>query len=491
MTAEVVESLLDPREFARRLIGEPLWPHQEEVVTCSARTVVMCAGRQVGKTRTLAVLALHGAFTRAGFNVLILSAGEDSARDLLREIGALSETPLLSGSKLEENTSRVVLSNGSTIRCVPASEKQVRGKSIDLLILDEAAQISDDLWRAARYSIIARPGSRVVMASTPFGSQDRFFAQAFRLGQAGAEGYAAFHWPSTISPLVDATLLEDWRRTDPEWVYRQEVLAEWIADQQAYFPAEELLGAVADYDLVPPERARGAFGGACGIDWGFSPDSSAAVLVAPLEDHGLNAARLDGEQVFYLPWLEISEPRTPYTQFVGRLLEIGRGYRVRVWASEVNGVGAPVTQALKERLYADRERIADPWVFPVVTDVRRKQSAFGAIKVLLQSGRLALPRHAELLRQLAGLQLSWTDSGQARISVPERLGHDDAALALAQAVSCLVTYSFGGWGGRPDWSGEVATTPSGIQVPLPARPRADLNSVSSPQGKEQSTESTW
>lgn len=491
MSVEVLESLLDPREFARRLIGEPLWPHQEQVVLSGARTRVMCAGRQVGKTRTLAVLALHGAFTRADYRVLILSAGEDSARDLLAEIRALASAPLLGGSVFDENASRVVLSNGSSIRCVPASEKQVRGKSVDLLILDEAAQIADELWRAARYSIIARPESRVVMASTPFGSQDRFFAQAFRLGQGGAETYASFHWPSTLSPLVDASLLEDWRRTDPEWVYRQEVLAEWVADQQSYFAADELLEAVADYELVSPERARAVhafgenFGGAAGIDWGFSPDRSAVALVAPLEDHGLNGP----ESVFFVPWLEVTEDRTRFTAFIDRLLVVARGYRVQMWASETNGVGAPVTQQLQERLYQDRSIVAQPWVRPVHTDWRRKQSGFGAIKVLLQSGRLVLPRHAELTRQLAALQFTYSETGLVRIAVPERAGHDDLAMALMQAVSCLATWSRHDV--DPSWSGEVAKTRAGLQVPLPALPRTDLSCITTPAGDEKSLEAAW
>jgi hypothetical protein len=496
--AEVYESLLDVREFARRLVGEPLWPHQEAVAMSLARTRVMNCGRQAGKSRTLAVLALHGAFTHSEYRVLILSAGEDSAKDLLAEISALASSSLLAGSVVDDNASLVTLSNRSTIRCVPASQKQARGKSINLLILDEAAQIADELWRAARYSIIARPESRVVMASTPFGSRQRFFGQAYSLGRAGAENYESFHWPSQISPLVDDSLLQDWRRTDPEWVYRQEVLAEFVEDSQAYFTADELLDAVAEYDMWSPERVRDVtwnrgqfFGGAAGLDWGFSNDSSAVALVAPLEDHDLNAERLQGQLPLFVPYVEISQPRTRYTDWIDRLVQIGQAMTVRSWASEVNGIGLAPTQILQERLA--RLGMYDSWVFEVNTTNRRKQAGFGQLKVLLQQGRLALPRHSELLRQLQALEFTYSEkTGSVQISVPERVGHDDAALALMQSVSCVAPHGYSGREAQfGAFDGDIIETPGGLRMPANPRPRWDTSAIHAPAGMDRSQEPGW
>ncbi len=70
----------------------------------------------------------------------------------------------------------------------------------------------------------------------------------------------------------------------------------------------------------------------------------------------------------------------------------------------------------------------------VVTDVRRKQSGFGMIKGLLQTGRLVLPCEPDLLKQLRGLEFETLPSGNQRIAVPDRLGHDDICDALCQAA---------------------------------------------------------
>lgn len=105
-------------------------------------------------------------------------------------------------------------------------------------------------------------------------------------------------------------------------------------------------------------------------------------------------------------------------------------YGVRTAASERNGVGAWPTDDLKNRLVGK-----GTWVKPVWTDARRKMSGFGKLRMLIQSGRIILPRHPELLKQLRSLQFEQTVAGQMRISVPENLGHDDLAMALMQAVS--------------------------------------------------------
>jgi hypothetical protein len=74
----------------------------------------------------------------------------------------------------------------------------------------------------------------------------------------------------------------------------------------------------------------------------------------------------------------------------------------------------------------------------VTTSTSSKENVFGYTKLLLQQGRLDLPNHPELLKQLRGLQFEVLPSGGMRIAVPERLGHDDLAMAFAMAVSAVM-----------------------------------------------------
>jgi hypothetical protein len=411
--------------FARELLGQPLWAHQQAVVESDARHRVICSGRQAGKSTILAIIALHTAFTTPGAFTLVISAGEQAARDLLAMCSVLaSSSPLLAGSIVDDNKSEILLTNGSKIRSIPQSQRQARGPSVDLLVLDEACWIDEGVWTAAKFTAIARPESRIVMASTPWGRQDRFFAVAYRAGLSHVAGFESFHWPSTVSPLVDATLLAQWEATDPERVFKAEVLAQWVDDAGCYFTSAELQAAVRDYALIEPHMARGM---RCvgGVDWGFSRDASTLVVLAPVGRERAVEFGCDASALF-LPYLS-EGVGVRYGDWVDKVARVAGGYRFKRIVSECNGVGAMPSQELAAKV---------GWrvVEPVHTTAALKEDAFGRIKVLLQQGRLILPRHPALLLQLNALEYEQSDSGVLKISVPERRGHDDLAMGLALAL---------------------------------------------------------
>lgn len=457
----------DPAFFARRLLGHELWPHQREVAESEARYRVICAGRQVGKSRLLAVLALWEAFRGANRMVLIVSAGESAARRLLDECAALaSSSPMMRGSVLDATASVLTLANGSVIRAVPASSAQIRGWPVDVLILDESGFIDPSIWQAAEPSIVARPGSRVILSSTPWGGPDHFFRQLWRRGMTTPdEQVASWHWPSTVSPLVDEVLLEEIRRRESPTYFAREFLAEWTEGVGQYFTEAEVSDAVADYELIDPSRARGQMV-VGGVDWGFARDANTLVLLGVADDD-LNGVAHPTEPVFFVPWLE-EHYRMPYTRFVDRVVDVADakrdGFYVRRLASETNAVGQMPTETLVQRSWDRRTGMR---VEPVHTDARRKESMFGTIKGLLQEGRLVLPRHPPLLKQLASLEFEISDAGNVRIMVPERVGHDDLAMALGQAVSCVRASV--GWRIERDWAtgprrDDFLVTPGGTRI---------------------------
>ncbi len=476
--------------FAEACVREPLWPHQLDAARSPARIRVLRAGRQVGKSRLLAILALHEAFKAPDRHVLILSNGDDNAKDLLAEVLSLANaSPLLAGAIEDDLTSRVILSNGSWIRSIPASPKQARGKSIDLLIIDEACWVSEEVWSAAKYSQAARPGSRLLLASSPYGKRDKFFAVHDALGLGGLTDVAGvtvetFVWPSTVSPLVrEAGLVEFWRRTDPPRMFAAEVLAEWQSDAGAYFSAEEIDACVADYELRPPSEGRGD---QCvgGVDLGYRTDQNALVLLGIMDDGDLNPGM--SESLVFVPWLE-SHHRMLYPEFADRLVDAcdreAGGYGVEGYVVEANGPGEPFIQGLK----IAKDRRPGTWrtgVYAAWTDNRRKESGFGQLKLWMQNRRLVLPRSSTLLRELHALQYETTDSGMTKISVPEAGGgHDDVVMALLQAASAMRASAprpvLGGERWLPPYQrssataagvlGETTTTPGGVVVPVHPR----------------------
>jgi hypothetical protein len=497
-TPALLRAVRDPREFARVLCGAPLWDHQASVATSKARYRVICAGRQVGKSRLLAVLALHQAFSVPGSLTLIVSAGEDAAKRLLAECASLVTAPLLATSVVEDQSALMVLTNGSQIKSVPASQKQIRGNAVDLLIIDESGWVDTEVFRGAEPAIIARPGSRIIAVSSPWGAADHWYRALWQRGMDSPDAmYESWHWPSTESPLVDTDLLEEIRKRETAEYFNREYLAIWSSDAGAFFSETEIMDSVADYEMISPEamnamcpydseqgRTLRPFGAAMGLDWAYSQDAQAAVVVAALDDGGLNGREL----AYFVPWLEYRY-KCPYSAWVDRSAEIALAYGHRILASETNGVGAAPTETLRDRLFRQGSSTV---VSSVWTDVRRKQSGFGKIKMLMQQGRLVIPREPELLRQLRALEFEQTDSGSVKIAVPARAGHDDLAMAFMQGVSCIRP-SLRLDDEIPERPGlEYCVTGAGLRVPLQARPvEWHMSSYMVPSGRERSTDAAW
>lgn len=482
----------DAGVFARDVLCEGFWGYQAVFARCEARFRLVVAGRQVGKSRSLAKISLFEAVTRSRVLVLVVSAGEEAAKRLLADcVDLASASAVLRGSIVEQGKTLLSFTNGSMIRSVPASEKQIRGWPVDLLIIDEAAFVPNEIWDAALPAIIARPGSRVIMTSSPWGSVEHWFRKLWNRGRdAPDETYESFQWSSYDSPLADKKLLDELRDSrSSEW-FQREVLGQFTEDSGTYFSEKELMGAVADYRICPPEELEWwsdrRYAASGGVDWGFSHDANALTLVSVLDDHGKNGALLGEKLPLFIPWFEYKY-RWGYTEFITRIVETAKRYYLPVIASETNGVGQYPTTMLDDRMSEAGFYSA---VAPVVTDVRRKQSGFGMIKGLLQSNRLVLPRDPELLKQLRGLEFEQLPGGSMRISVPDRVGHDDVAMSFMQAVSSIsldraVRADTFGAERVVDPDTEYVTTASGLTVPVNARPVAfHQQAFTYPKGSE-------
>lgn len=481
------------------LVGWPLTSVQAAALVLEARETVLVAPRQTGKSYSLAVLSCWWAFRRPGQRVLIVSAGEDAARRLLGTVRAVAASQVLAGSVVDESASLVVLSNGSEIRSVPASERQIRGWSADLLVVDEAALVADDvLVGAALPTTAARRDARVVLASSPWGPSGYFHRRAIAGSDGGNVATRTVRWRVGDAPWVSAEAVAHARSSMPAPRFRAEYLAEFVGASDLFFDRDEVLGAVAGYRLRPGSDARG--GSVCvGCDWGRAVDSHAVVVTGVLEDFGRNR-----EPVLFVPWLEAS--RRPYAEQVAAVVGLARprrtvlvswwgdrrlvdelpggavlhesgstlpdprvkpatGFDVVAVLTEANGVGAWPSEELGQRMRG-------VLVESVHSSQRSKEDAYGRVRALLSSGRLVLPDHAGLLRELLGLTCEPTPSGGLSIAAGPEAVHDDLADALSLSVTAASERLHPGV--RTIRGAEVdawVSTPSGVEVPYHASPR--------------------
>src|SRR5436190_16065356 len=115
-----------------------------------SRLLLNCA-RQAGKTQVVAAAALDKAIAADGSLVLLLSPSERQSKELFRRVMQINGAIGLGVKPESESTTGVIFANGSRIVALPGKEQTIRGfSSVSLIIIDEAARVPDDLYRAVR-----------------------------------------------------------------------------------------------------------------------------------------------------------------------------------------------------------------------------------------------------------------------------------------------------------------------------------------------------
>ena len=433
-----------------KLIGWSLDDWQLDALKLETRQTVLISPRQCGKSRSLSVLALWWAFRKPGQMVLVLSAGEIAAARLLRTMRQAAAHPLLAASRVDETQHRLILSNGSEIRSVPASDSQVRGWSVDLLLIDEAAWVPADLLLAAALpTTAARPDAKIVLASTPWADSGPFWKFATDGENPAYPFTQTFRWKLNDAWWIVPEVVETARATLSPLQFRAEYEGEFVGASDAYFDHEDLLAAVASFPMRHEGMGMPAY---AGLDWGRRRDAHAVVLAGLLDDYGVN-----GRPVVVVPWAETS--RRPYAAQVAEIGALAATWELTVF-SETVGVGQAPTETLTARLL--RTRVVD-----VSTSQMLKEDNFGRLATLLAERCLVLPDHPEMLRQLGGVAATPTPLGRLRIGARTESLHDDLPDALSLAVGMLPRQLADPKRRDVPEHQQWVETPGGVKVPVP------------------------
>jgi hypothetical protein len=229
-------------EFAAAAGLPDLDPWQEDLLASDAPRVLLNCSRQSGKSTMAGVIALHRALLVPGALVLILAPAERQAKELFSKVAGAYRAL---GHAIPADSYRKLgmeLSNGSRIEALPGTEKTVRGFSgVDLLIVDEASRVSDELYYAVR-PMLAVSGGRLMMLSTPYGKRGAFFEE----WSGSSAGWERYEVPAAECPRIPASFLAEERAALPAWVYRQEYECSFEETDDQVFGYDLVSAAVTD-----------------------------------------------------------------------------------------------------------------------------------------------------------------------------------------------------------------------------------------------------
>ena len=217
MVQEWVKCKNDPIYFAqnyikivhvdRGLITIDLYDYQREIIekfNNNRRTTVVTS-RQAGKTTTAVVVILHYILFNDYKRVGLLANKGDSAREILERIKIAFESlpNWLQQGVVEWNKGSVELENGSKVLAAATSSSNIRGKSMNLLYIDETAFVEgwDEFSASVLPTISSGNTTKVLYTSTPNGLNH--FYKVCVGAREGTNGYAFVEVPWNRVPGRD------------------------------------------------------------------------------------------------------------------------------------------------------------------------------------------------------------------------------------------------------------------------------------------------
>lgn len=177
------------------------------------KRTIICASRQIGKSTLMTVVCLWYVLFREDFQIAILANKEDQAKEILERIKmAYEEIPNWLKAGVREFTKEVLLlTNNSKIFVSTTSESGIRGKTVNLLFVDEfahiAAQIADPFFKSVMPTISSSKKAKIVLISTPKGAEGKFY-EIFKKAEKGENGWTPVRIHYSEVPGRDA----DWVR---------------------------------------------------------------------------------------------------------------------------------------------------------------------------------------------------------------------------------------------------------------------------------------
>lgn len=248
----------DPAAFQKavREVGKRAFvPHpggQRTVLTNHSRFRTLAAGRRWGKTK----LAAHEVVSRArkpGQMIWwVANTYKNVGRGYREVVNQLPPSWLAKPAPSYTSTNKILqLKNGTMIEFYSGgSPDALAGEGVDFVVVDEGALIADMVWQQLIRPTLMDTGGDALLISTPRGHN--WFWEMWRLGQEGRDGYSSWQFPQTANPYVPDEETEAARLELPEIIFRQEIMAEFLAAGASIFGLGiERPGALVD-DIVDP-----------------------------------------------------------------------------------------------------------------------------------------------------------------------------------------------------------------------------------------------
>jgi len=233
-------------EWVREKLGFAADAEQARALDSGIRRGLLNCTRQWGKSTVTAAKAVHQAQTEPGSLTLVVSPSARQSGEFVRKAAEFVRRLKIKQVEDGDNAISLAFANGSRIVGLPGEEGTVRGFSaVSLLLVDEAARVSDEMYKAVRPMLAVSSGALWLM-STPFGKRG-FYYEAW---QGGGPEWERIRVTGYDCPRIGREFLEEERKAMGERWFRQEYLCEFVDEVSGVFGRDAVARAMRE-DVKP------------------------------------------------------------------------------------------------------------------------------------------------------------------------------------------------------------------------------------------------
>ena len=357
MLQEYMRCAADPIYFAekyiqivhvdRGLIPIILYDYQKDIINkiSNNRRVTVVTSRQAGKTTTAAAVILHYILFNDHKTVALLANKGDAAREILDRIKLSFESlpAWLQQGVVEWNKGSIELENGCKVIAAATSSSAIRGKSISLLYIDEAAFVEnwDEFFASVFPTISSGETTKILFTSTPNGLNH--FYKTCEGAKQDINGYqfVEVSWEK-VPGRNEAWMKETLAAMD--WDYEkfdQEFNCAFLGSSGTLITGATLKTLVAQVPLTASD----------GLTQYFRPEPNHqyVVTVDVSRGKGLDYSAFQIVDVTSMPYQQVCVYRnnmiTP-VDYSGTIHRVAKWYNDATILVEINDIGAQVSDTL-------------------------------------------------------------------------------------------------------------------------------------------------
>lgn len=377
-------------------------PYQIDVLKTEGN-LCLRSGRQVGKSTIISIKAAEYAAKNPKKTILIISSVERQARLLFEKTLAYLHDNYKSYIKTGKDrpTMHIVnLKNGSRIYCLPTglSGYGIRGYTVDMLIADEAAFISEEVWQAVTPMLATTKGN-IILLSTPFG-RSGYFYRCF-----SDPAFTSFHVSSEDCARIDKDFLVQEKKRMSAVEYAQEYLGEFVDELMTFFPEELIKSCMTIPTPKDPLPTSGEM--YMGADIGGMGGDQTVLL-------SVSRTGKRNDYSFKQIDMDVSD-HTRITETIRRIKKLDRRYYYKKMYIDSGGLGVGVTHPLLDDDDCKR-RVVEINNASRTIDYEKKrrrklikEDLYSNLINLMEQGKIALFDDPEILLSLKSVQIEKKD----------------------------------------------------------------------------------